>query len=296
MKGISTFFKLSGSERRGAYVLIGLILLVQLAAKLYPEKSHQQFDEADFGLFHSFLESKTETQKFIHPEVFKFNPNELDTSAWVMLGLSHKQASSVIKYRNIIGGFYSKEDLLKAYAIDSNMIVNWIDSIEWDSRPAIQIKVQEMETQNTPKFDFKHDIKQTVLVDLNLADSADLITIRGIGPATASRLLKYRKLLGGFYSTSQLQEVYGFRNENIELALPQIKLSEESIEKLCINQLSAEELSNHPYIRQSVARVIEAYRNQHGPFNKIEELLDIGVITDSTYIKIKPYVDLCQRN
>lgn len=296
MKDISTFFNLSNSERRGAYVLIGLIVLIQLGTKFIPEKSQQPYEAADFELFNAFLNSKIEAHESASAEVFKFNPNQLDTSGWMLLGLSPKQASSVIKYRNAIGGFYSEHDLLKAYAIDSLMIDHWKDSIEWDLRPTEAKNILEPELQNKPKAESIISIKKPILVDLNSADSVELVSIRGIGPATASRLLKYRKLLGGFYSTNQLKEVFGFREENIELAIPQIKLSPESVKKLCINELSAEELSNHPYIRQSVARVIEAYRDQHGQFNAVEELLNVGVMTDSTYFKIKPYVDLCPRN
>ena len=48
-------------------------------------------------------------------------------------------------------------------------------------------------------------------MDLNTADSTTLMALKGIGPVFSVRIVKYRELLGGYYETAQLQEVYGCR-------------------------------------------------------------------------------------
>src|SRR5665647_1059817 len=48
-------------------------------------------------------------------------------------------------------------------------------------------------------------------LDLNSADSLHLLEIPGIGPVFASRIIRYRTLLGGYYAVDQLREVYGMR-------------------------------------------------------------------------------------
>jgi competence protein ComEA len=53
-------------------------------------------------------------------------------------------------------------------------------------------------------------------VELNSADSTDLVELYGIGPVFANRILKYRDLLGGFYSVNQLLEVIISRRKLFE--------------------------------------------------------------------------------
>ena len=61
--------------------------------------------------------------------------------------------------------------------------------------------------------------------EINAADTLNFRTLKGIGEVLSSRIVKYRKLLGGFYSTHQLTEVYGVEpetvNTNIEYILEQ---------------------------------------------------------------------------
>ncbi|NDF99641.1 MAG: helix-hairpin-helix domain-containing protein, partial [Chitinophagia bacterium] len=46
-------------------------------------------------------------------------------------------------------------------------------------------------------------------MSLNESDSVSLEKLPGIGPVLASRIIRYREKLGGFYHRSQLREVYG---------------------------------------------------------------------------------------
>jgi competence ComEA-like helix-hairpin-helix protein len=51
-------------------------------------------------------------------------------------------------------------------------------------------------------------------VELNTADTTLLQTVKGIGPASARRIVKYRSLIGGFTHTDQLLKVWGITPEN----------------------------------------------------------------------------------
>lgn len=47
-----------------------------------------------------------------------FDPNTLNHEQWQKLGFSEKQVSTILKYKDIVGGkFVSKEQLKKCYAI-----------------------------------------------------------------------------------------------------------------------------------------------------------------------------------
>jgi len=51
------------------------------------------------------------------------------------------------------------------------------------------------------------------LLDINTSDSSALVTLPGIGPVLSMRIIRYRNLLGGFWSVNQLKEIYGLPEE-----------------------------------------------------------------------------------
>jgi competence protein ComEA len=53
-------------------------------------------------------------------------------------------------------------------------------------------------------------------LDLNAADSLALLSLPGIGPAYASRILAYRRAHGGFTSVEELRQVKGIGPKRLE--------------------------------------------------------------------------------
>ncbi|MFM2376604.1 MAG: hypothetical protein RLZZ165_1701, partial [Bacteroidota bacterium] len=53
-----------------------------------------------------------------------------------------------------------------------------------------------------------------VRIELNGADTTLLQTIKGVGAASARRIVRYREIIGGFTSTDQLLKVWGITPEN----------------------------------------------------------------------------------
>ncbi len=51
-------------------------------------------------------------------------------------------------------------------------------------------------------------------IDLNTADTTALQQVKGIGAASARRIVRYRSLVGGFTTTEQLLKVWGITPEN----------------------------------------------------------------------------------
>lgn len=79
------------------------------------------------------------------------------------------------------------------------------------------------------------DTTQTVspnplVIELNSADSTALVSIRGIGPYYASKILRYREQLGGFHTTRQLKEIK-FQYLNIDSLLPHFSVNPALIRK-----------------------------------------------------------------
>jgi competence ComEA-like helix-hairpin-helix protein len=71
---------------------------------------------------------------------------------------------------------------------------------------------------------------------------------------------------------------------------PYLQANSNAIKKININKATADELKTHPYIKYNIANPIIAYRKQHGPFEKIEDIKKVMVVTDEMYEKISPYL------
>jgi competence protein ComEA len=130
------------------------------------------------------------------------------------------------------------------------------------------------------------------IIELNSADSLSLVSLRGIGPAFATRIIKYRNLLGGFYKREQLLEVYGFTPEMLSIISDQINIDSEKVNKININKADFNALKTHPYIKYNNAKLILNYRNAHGNYNSIDDIKNIHVISDTTYNKLSSYITI----
>ena len=122
---------------------------------------------------------------------------------------------------------------------------------------------------------------------LNTADSTALVTVPGIGPYFARKVIWYGERLGGYVSVDQLDEIEGFPLDAkdyfvVENACP---------EKLNINQLSLAALKRHPYINYFQAKAILDYRRLHGPIHSLDDLRLSKDFSPEAIARLTPYVE-----
>jgi competence ComEA-like helix-hairpin-helix protein len=127
---------------------------------------------------------------------------------------------------------------------------------------------------------------------LNESDSAALEKLPGIGPVLASRIIRYREKLGGFYHRSQLREVYGIDDSLYAFIEHFIETNpaEGSLKKMDINTATLETLRQHPYLRWEKAKAIIRYREANGPFANVRDLEKILTLDTLTIRRLLPYV------
>jgi competence protein ComEA len=78
--------------------------------------------------------------------------------------------------------------------------------------------------QPRPRIDRKLPYDEEGRLDLNRADSSDLVLLKGVGPVLAGRILEHRRRLGGFGGTGDLLGVRGIGPKTLAKLLPQITL------------------------------------------------------------------------
>jgi competence protein ComEA len=62
--------------------------------------------------------------------------------------------------------------------------------------------------------------------------------------------------------------------------------------KININQATAKDLANLPRIGAKVAERIVEYRQAHGSFGKVEDLMEVKGVGEKLFTQLKPYVAL----
>ncbi|MDR4987399.1 MAG: helix-hairpin-helix domain-containing protein, partial [Bacteroidales bacterium] len=134
------------------------------------------------------------------------------------------------------------------------------------------------------------EIARNAPVDINKADTSDLQTIRGIGPAFSRRIVGYRELLGGFLFKEQLKEVYGLDSLRYEEIKDFVVAGETEIRKININTADFSDLVRHPYIDRNIANAILNLRRQHGDFASANDLSMSYVINEEQLARMLPYI------
>jgi len=118
----------------------------------------------------------------------------------------------------------------------------------------IESKIERKQNDFSNKEDEK---KSITLINLNKAGLKDLKTIYGIGDVLAKRIVKFRDKLGGYYTISQLKEVYGIDSTMLPTINNYINKKDSLVvNKIKVNQLEFKQLLKHPYLNYKEVQTI----------------------------------------
>ena len=215
----------------------------------------------------------------IRTPIAEFDPNKLDIDGFRALGFSEAQARTIINFRKALGGFRSAAEFAKSYAVTPEMFERLRPFIVIDTAgAAVSDELPVRKPQSVGK------------IDLNSADSVTLVSVRGIGPKTASAILNYRKQLGGFISADQILQTGSISQHNWELISKQIRVDSCIIHKIDINFAPPDSLVAHPYINARLLRRILHNRQLKGGWNCIEDMIDDNTFTIDEARKLRAYL------
>lgn len=293
---IRNFFGFSRKETNGFIILLLIMALSIFSEPIYRAwrtSRPQDLSKDKLALDSLVAQWKTEPKKATMPireksegAMFSFDPNVASQSTLSTLGFSGSTASRIIHYREKGGKFKIKSDLLKIYGMDSSLYARLYTFIQL---PALMASHQKkfIETERPVITKTKSKIK----FDLNLADTAQLKKIYGIGPVLALRIVKYRLQLGGFIKPEQIAEVYGLDSSVVNKIL-KVSFLDQNFQPNLINVNTASEfdLDAHPYITKPMAKAIVTYRFQHGKFDKVEDIRNLHLFNEQVASKLMPYL------
>ncbi len=84
-------------------------------------------------------------------------------------------------------------------------------------------------------------------IELNSTDALELTKINGIGKVLSNRIIKYRKLLGGYINIKQIKEVYGISDELYEEVKTRFFVDTLVVHKIDLLNSTISEVCKHPY-------------------------------------------------
>ncbi|QDW23728.1 hypothetical protein FFJ24_002345 [Pedobacter sp. KBS0701] len=289
-------FGVSKSEFNGLLFLVSIIVVIRVIPIIYGY--YQPISNDDPNLLAQIQKITITDQAYANTirdriedssprktvKLFKFNPNSLDAEGWQTLGLSAKQAQSIINYTTKGGKFYKAEDLQKMYTISPEMYKKILPYVNIPDQPINA-------SRNYVPFEKKEYAKKAVvIVDINKADSTQLDGIKGIGGTFALRIIKYRERLGGFYKKEQLLEVYGLDSGKYAEIKDQIEISNTPLKTININTATFNDLKRNPYLSFKQINAIIQYRKQHGNYANPSDLKKIIILNQQVIDKITPYI------
>jgi len=176
---------------------------------------------------------------------------------------------------------FAKADSIEKGQRDS---VRRSDSVRWNSSGRSAPAYPYTYPGRSRKFDEP--------IEINRADSVKLLPLPGIGPVFASRIIKYRDLLGGYASVDQLMEVYGMSIETFDMIAERIVIDTTVLRKLDLNSATFKELLRHPYLEFEDVKALVNYRDFAESIQSLRELQDNYILPDSVMNKVIPYLYL----
>ncbi len=308
-KQLREFFIFTRKERNGLLVLVFILFItICLDVSLPYILPVKEYDvskwKEETAKFYAASPPKADTSRQDQiKEDFKgeIDPNKARQVDLEKMGVPAGITANWIKYLQKGGRFKKKKEVLKLYGMttelyrrlekflvlpENDVVLRTKTEPPETSPKRVSVFVRR-DTMPGKRYPVK---KQYSVVALNEADSAQLEALPGIGSVLASRIIKYRKLLGGFYEVEQLKEIYGMTEELWMRCSPWLSADSTGMKKLEINFLSVTELGRHPYIGFSHAKKMVRQRDSKGKFTEKSDLA--FCFSEDSLHRLLPYLSM----
>lgn len=171
---------------------------------------------------HRYSKYKAKEQQYYYVpekqgELFPFDPNTADSTQFLRLGLRPWQVRNIYKYRAAGGRYRKPTDFARLYGLTLKQYKRLEPYIRIE-KEVMAADVYGNTKEKYPRHHYDYPVKLTKgeRVNINTADTAQLMKVPGIGSYYARQIVGKRARLGGFASPKQLLEIDGFPEKALE--------------------------------------------------------------------------------
>ena len=211
-------------------------------------------------------------------------------------GIGETKAAAIVEYRRQHGDFGSVDELLNVPGIGEKILEGLRDQVTVGA-PSV----------TAASAGTTHEITQDYnsgLININTATASQLTALNGIGESKAAAIVEYREQHGDFGSVDELLNVPGIGEKILEGLRDQVTVGAPSVTAdsagttheitqdyssglININTATASQLTALNGIGETKAAAIVEYREQHGRFTSVDELLNVRGIGEKTLANIR---------
>lgn len=223
-----------------------------------------------------------------------FDPNQVTYAELLSMGVPSKVAAIWQKYRSKGGHFRRSEDLQRIYGMTDELYQRLVPYVRLEPHLTGRPSAPRGFAEEFPPSDdhSPRRRKPCTPFDVNAGDTLQWQALPLIGRVLAARITNYRQKLGGFYAIEQVGETFGLADSVFQLIRPCLMLENPRLMPLRLNKATFAELNAHPYISFSQAKALVAYRDQHGKFAQVADLMAVKLITADDYRRLEPYLSV----
>ena len=276
---------LTPSQRRALLALTLLVVAATLAVWFW----HRRHPRAAVRPLpaDTLTAAAATTQGTLHP----FDPNTADSATLVRLGLTPRLARRICRYRAAGGRFRHARDLARIYGMDTAALRRLRPYIRMAAAPGANPPFRKPRPLEKSHYAYtpypSRKLPRGRQLDLNAADSAELLRVPGVGPYFARRIVRYRQRLGGFVSPEQLREIPNLP-DSVQTWFR--VTAEKAQSPLRLNTATFRELLRHPYLNYEQVKAIVNYRERQGALQTLQELSLSGAFSAADLERLTPYV------
>jgi DNA uptake protein ComE-like DNA-binding protein len=234
-----------------------------------------------------------------------FDPNQLTQKEWQNLGFSEKQAISILKYKNYLGGqFTSKEQIKKCFVISEQKFNELLPYIK-------DIKIKKTSDWHKTPIPDKQEKPKIKSFNPNTLDSKGWQNL-GFSEKQANAILRYKNSLGGqFTSKNQIKKCFVISETKFADLEPYIQIKETAaaiispkieeksnsstpkIQKhtpFDPNQLEQNDWQNLGFSEKQAISILKYKKHLGGQFTSKEQIKKCFVISPDKFIELEPYL------
>ena len=237
--------------------------------------------------------------------LFFFDPNTVSVFEMEKLGVNNRTIIKWIKFREAGGRFEKAGDFWKIFGNDTltaKRLTEYVIFSTFESRKQkksvenpITGKTANARSHKHNKPEKKREVVKNItvqkfVIEINSADTTELMRIKGIGRVFAKRIISYRKILGGYFSVDQLKDVYGLPPSVVDENRDHFTVDTTKLIKINVNKASIRKLKSHPYIDFYLARAILELKKKKGHISNINEILSLKEVKPDIRDKLTKYL------